>query len=124
MPPSAPDVPTGPFESKTEGSKENGLLAHALSGQKMVDEVQSDAFKAAADGGSRGLQSLGDTNAKDMNDGLEREGKLPERSADLQDATPGDKSANFQAMMSTNDNSQRADDAMNNALQNVEKKEE
>ncbi|MBX9571845.1 MAG: hypothetical protein K2X77_23330 [Candidatus Obscuribacterales bacterium] len=117
-----------PTDVKGEGSKEQGVLAQALSGKAMIDEVQASTLGSFAQGGSESLQKGLDASAKDMNANLEKEGKLPERSSDLDNATSSDKNANIQAMMAnekaSSDMGDMADVAMDNALQNVEKKEE
>ncbi len=107
-----------PTDVKAEGSKEQGVLAQAISGKAMIDEVQASTFGSIAQGGSESLQKGLDAGAKDMNADLENKGTLPQRSSELSDATPGDKSANFQAMMASEKDN--ADEAMTNTFQHVE----
>ena len=101
---------------KPEAStKEQNVLAQALTGD--VYGNGDNALASFAKGGSQALQQTLDRNAKD----LEAQGALPESKnvANVEDATPADKSADFQTMMAND----TANTAMNNALQNVENKE-
>lgn len=99
-------TPTRPEAS----TKEQNVLAQALTGD--VYGNGDNALASFAKGGSQALQQTLDKNAKD----LEAQGALPESKnvANVEDATPQDKSADFSQMMAQADN---------NTFQHVESKE-
>lgn len=118
-----PGATDRPAQSKDQSNEAQNAFAQFLTGEARISESNRSAIGSIAQGASESAQKMLASNAKDMNAGLAEKGHIPhdDKVADLSTATDTDRSAPIQAMMAPDHDKLNA--AMDNALQNVEKKE-